>query len=113
MAQHWYDKAKEIAHRKGITYQQIADRLGVEKATVGHWMVGRNQARIDQIRKIAMALDTTLTELVNDDPCYVEDSTERRILETIRELPAEYRAQAETMLRAFAASIPDGTRNDD
>ena len=101
----WYQVARERARELGMSYQDIADRIGVQKATVGHWMTGRNRPRLEQIARIAEVLQTTVPALVAEDAYYITDDTERAILDAVREVPPEYRAQVVRLIGAFRAAL--------
>ncbi|NCC23529.1 MAG: XRE family transcriptional regulator [Alphaproteobacteria bacterium] len=100
MGRPWYVVAKTLAKQREISYQSMADRLGVSKATVGHWFTGRNRATLDVIKEIARMLDVPLTELVAEDAYYLTDEHERALIERYRKIPPE--------LRKHAAKILDG-----
>jgi transcriptional regulator with XRE-family HTH domain len=110
MSKPWYQVARARAKTLGITYQAMADILDVSKSTVGHWLTGRNQARLDTIARIAQVLDCSVQSLLADDAYYLSDPGERALIDQVRELPPEYRIQAVAMLRAFAASVPAASR---
>ena len=101
----WHEIANPIRKNKGLTYGVIADSLGVNKSTVGHWFTGRTVPRLSTIRRLAKMLDTSVTELIEEDPYFVTDQEERAFLDRLREVPKENRAQAEKLLAAFLESI--------
>ena len=110
MSKPWYQVARARAKTLGITYEAMAETLDVHKSTVGHWLTGRNQARLDTIARIAQVLDCSVQSLLADDAYYLSDPDERTLIDQVRELPPAYRSQAVAMLRAFAASVPPGDR---
>jgi len=86
----WFTTAKELMTAGGVSYQDLADILGVEKSTVGHWMTGRNKPRIETIIKIAEKLGVTVSELTGEDKYFIVDETERATIDALREMdPAE------------------------
>lgn len=101
MATPWYTKAKAVLKAKRITYQEVADKLGVEKSTVGHWMVGRNNPTFDQVREIARMIETSLSELVGEDPYFLTDENERKLIDTLRNLSPEEKQEALRLLSAY------------
>jgi transcriptional regulator with XRE-family HTH domain len=101
----WYIKARRLAMDKDLSYQAMADRLGVNKSRVGHWMTGRHQPSLAMLEKIAAMLETTAADLISEDRNYITNPHELDAAETIREMPEEYRAQAVAMLKAFKASL--------
>ena len=109
----WFLVARERAKELGMSYQDIADRIGVQKATVGHWMTGRNRPRLEQIARIAAVLQTTVPALVADDAYYITDDTERAILDAVRQVPAEYRSQVVRLIGAFSAALEHPSSDSD
>ena len=94
-----------MADRK-ITYQDMADRLGVAQATVGHWMTGKNRATLDTIREIAKVLDVQVTELIAEDAYYLTDDSERELIDRYRKIPPELRRHAAAILDGLAPKTP-------
>lgn len=105
----WYIKARQHAKALGLSYQAMADRLGVSKPTVGHWMTGRHYPPLPKLREIAQMLETSVADLVAEDERVAVTDTEWAAIRAIREMPAEYRPQAVAMVRAFLASLPPDT----
>lgn len=68
----WYEKLQEQFAVRGIVYADAAAHCGVATSTVGAWMVGRNEAPIEQMRKLADLAGVTLAWLVSDDPLYAQ-----------------------------------------
>ena len=97
----WFEKAKAELRLRKITYQDVADYCGVEKATVGHWMTGRNNPRIEQIIKIARMLGMSVSELTGEDSYYLHDSLEREFIDHIRNMSNDDRSR----LMAIAESL--------
>lgn len=100
----WYIKARTIRKAKNITYQQIADELGVTEGAVGHWMTGKRSPDLKTIKGIAVMLDTSLSELLEDDPYYLQSQNERDIVDLYRQLPE---SQHETIARIIKSLIPE------
>jgi transcriptional regulator with XRE-family HTH domain len=101
MARPWYDIARARARLLGLTYQDIADRMGVCKATVGHWLTGRNQPRIETIKGIAAVLSMPVSELIGEDAYFLTEDDERTLVDAYRALTPAQRAQAAAVLRAL------------
>jgi transcriptional regulator with XRE-family HTH domain len=108
MSGHWYIVAKAVAADRKVGYQQLADRLGVAKSTVGHWLTGRNGATLDVIMEVARALDVPVTELIADDAYYLTDERERDLIDRYRKIPPELRRHA----AAIFDSLADPTETD-
>ena len=90
----WYVVATRLRKEQGITLQQMGDRLGYAKSTVGHWLTGHNPAPFSIIKEIAVLLGTTEITLIADDPFYIDDVAERELIEKYRALPEDQRALA-------------------
>jgi len=108
----WYQIAKQRAKDRGLGYQAIADYLGVHKSAVGHWFTGRYRCPFETIQRIAVLLDTTVTELIAEDPYYITDDNERAIIDSVRNVPADQREQLRRMIEAFAAPASDKPETD-
>jgi len=108
MSTPWHIKARKLAKDRGLSYQEMADRLGVSKAAVGHWMSGRHDPSLPRLQEIATMLETSLSDLVAEDDRFMRNEDEVRAVKSIREMPEDYRAQALAMLEAFRLSIPSG-----
>lgn len=52
----------------GLTQAELADVLGVSEDTIANYESGRRQPRMETLRAIAVALDTTAGRLVDDEP---------------------------------------------
>lgn len=53
----WYDLAKEKMKSLGITQEVLAERLGVTKGAVSHWLNGRREPSLDLISLIMKELN--------------------------------------------------------
>lgn len=98
----WHKVATDLRKKKRITLQQMADRLGYAKSTVGHWLTGHNPAPYAIIQEIAVILGTTEIALIADDPFYISDPTERRLIEQLRNIPEN---QRELAIRAVDGTL--------
>lgn len=107
----WYVVARELARARGITYLDLAEALNVNKSTVGHWLTGRNNPRLQVIARIATLLNTTVTELISEDAYFLTDPQERRGIDQLREIPADKRQEAIDFLATFAAMHRSHHRN--
>lgn len=54
------DKIKQLREAKGMTLEELGNKVGVGKSTVRKWETGMiENMRRDKIKKVADALDTT------------------------------------------------------
>ena len=48
---------RELRQAKGLTQEQLAEKLYVKRRTVSGWETGANEPSLEMISKIALALD--------------------------------------------------------
>lgn len=108
----WYRVATRIRKQKGMTLEQLADRLGYAKSTVGHWLTGHNPAPLAIIKEMAMVLGTNEIVLIADDPFYITDITERGIIEQLRGVPADRRELAAKIVASTLANLSEQSDSD-
>ena len=59
-------KVTECCKRKGITLQELADKLGVARSTLANTLVKKNPT-LDTLEKIAKALDVKVADLFEEE----------------------------------------------
>lgn len=84
-----------------MTYLQVGELLNVSESAVGHYLSGRRQMKVRQLKALAEFLNMTLSEMVGDDALFVEETEEKELIELIRSLPEEQRKAALALLRSF------------
>ena len=52
---------------KGLSQQQLSDKLNVDRSTVTSWETGRRVPDVDMITRIASALNVPVTTLINEE----------------------------------------------
>ena len=82
--------------RKILTLEILNYLLGITEGAVGHYMTGRRTPPLKNIKQIAAMLDTSVSELIEDDPYYLQSQTEREFIDLLRQVPED---QRETLLR--------------
>lgn len=58
-------RIKEYRHEKGLTQEDLAEKVGVSRVYVGYVEQGRNTPSIEILGKIAKALRVKLSDLVD------------------------------------------------
>lgn len=111
------DKIKALRLEKGLTLEQLGDKVGVGKSTVRKWEDGLIQnMRRDKIAKLASALDTTPAYLMGweemspdkpSDDLSLNDH-ERDLILAYRSKPA-MQAAVDTLLGLASSSSPSGS----
>lgn len=91
------NRIQNARKKKGYTQKQLAEICGVATGTIQQYELGKRQPRIEQLDKIASALDIPITELISSD---VMDITNSMI---------ELFANSNT-LQSLEASEPESTQ---
>lgn len=53
-------KIKALRKTRGLTQEQLAEQLGVQRATISNYEIGRRSPHIKELEKIASALGVSL-----------------------------------------------------
>ncbi len=64
----WYAKAQSRMKELGRTHDELASHLRLTRSAVGHYLNGRREPCIDDLRIIAKVLNWTIDELIGDGP---------------------------------------------
>ena len=59
-------KIREFRKQKGITQQQLAEKIGVQHAVISKYENGKIEPSLTQIKAIAKALDVNTVDLIDD-----------------------------------------------
>lgn len=60
----WGERIKEAREAANLTQEQLGKKLGVTGVTIMRYEKNQRQPRLDQLGKIAKALDTTVSEMM-------------------------------------------------
>ena len=60
-------KLGKILKQKGIKQIWVAEKLGVSGMTVSHWVKGNNVPKAKYILKLAMLLNVSFEELIDEN----------------------------------------------
>ena len=63
----FYKKLQELRKQKGLTQQELADRLYVSRTAVSKWESGRGVPNIESLKQISQFFSVTLDELLSSD----------------------------------------------
>lgn len=61
------EKIREARSKAGLTQQQLADKLGVRHNSISSWENGVNSISIENLQKIADALDVPVAEFLDEE----------------------------------------------
>jgi transcriptional regulator with XRE-family HTH domain len=84
----------EWRENRGLTQQQLGDRLGVTDVTVSRWETGRSLLNTNVLAALAEALDMEPQDLYRHPDTPSAD-------ELLRDQPPEVREQAINLIRAI------------
>ena len=97
----WYMKAKAALKDCGLIYEDVARELHITVSAVGHYLAGRREPSLEQVRTIARMVDKSISELCEEDAYFVVKTDEQRLLDAFRHLTDEERKIALKMLSAI------------
>lgn len=86
---------KRFRLAKGLTKEELGDRVGVSGAMVGYWEKGTNEPRMGRVQVIADILDVDIDQLLFDEP-------PKKVDDMLEALTAQLSA---TKKRAFKAVL--------
>lgn len=94
----------EKRRARGMTQQELAERVGIESVTLSRMETGVSLPSIARLADIADALDTRLAELISGVSSYASDQA-MEIAESLAPLSAEDRALVIGIVRRLAARL--------
>lgn len=94
---------------RGMTQQQLADRLGVTRATVNKWINGGISPQLKDLQEVAQVLRVSTCELLNtSDNVLAVDAGAREILEAWQAVPVDRRpTMVETVVSVLRLAAED------
>ena len=60
-------KIKETMNERGVTSAWLAEQVGISKVAVSNIVTGKSSPSLDNILKIADALNVSITELIGEE----------------------------------------------
>jgi len=72
-----------------MTQQELADTIGVTKGLINHYLNGRRNPSIKNLKKLANALGLTLQELMESESVVIARADEQALLMLHRSLTSE------------------------
>lgn len=86
----WLDNLKELKRNKGMTSKQIADATKIPESTIKRIFSGdTDNPYVDTVRRIAIALDSTLDEIFAETKVVVATETLAEVKENTEVVEAE------------------------
>lgn len=102
----WHQKAKALLKAKQVKYADVAEALCVGESAVGHYLNGRREPSIDQVRTIARMAGVSMSELVGEDAYFLVNRTERGLIDDFRGLSDGEREMAARMIHSLRKGNP-------
>ena len=63
----WNEKLQELRKQKGLTQEELAERLYVSRTAISKWESGRGYPNIDSLKAISKFFEITIDELLSGD----------------------------------------------
>ena len=81
------ENLKRIREWRGLTKEELGDRVGVSGVTIGYWETGRNEPRMGKVEQIAYVLNVDIDDLLfSEDFEQIKAHTANDINEDISEV---------------------------
>ncbi len=77
----FHEKLQQLRKQRGLTQEELADRLYVSRTAVSKWESGRGYPSIDSLKMIASFYHVTIDELLSGEEllCAAEDAQKQRL----------------------------------
>lgn len=70
----WSRRLRRARRAKGLSQVSLGDLIGASQATVADWETGKTRPRHETLKRLLLALDLTLLELMPDMPRSASES---------------------------------------
>ncbi|WP_249630465.1 helix-turn-helix domain-containing protein [Streptococcus uberis] len=73
------NRLKELREKNSLTQQELADKIGVSKRTLGYWEKGEVQIKPDKVKKLAEVFNISIPEFLGyqDNIKAIEEASQR------------------------------------
>tara|TARA_B100000795_G_scaffold219373_1_gene173684 strand:+ start:1466 stop:1828 length:363 start_codon:yes stop_codon:yes gene_type:complete len=102
----WEAKAKRLFRERRIYHKEIAELLGLKKASISQKLNGNIGTEVSEMILIAKRLDMTIDQLVIDDPKF--EGSQSNSVQFMKEYGSLSEVQQELVLKVMR-SIQDET----
>ncbi|CDG20561.1 protein of unknown function [Xenorhabdus poinarii G6] len=91
----WFDMAKDQMKVLGITYDKLAEHLGLTRGAVGHWLNGRREPSLKEIaaildfigiKRVILNSDGTVSNINDHLPISIDVESEPRLTKKQKEV---------------------------
>ena len=109
-------RIKELREKEGLSMQQLAEKIGVNKSRVGMWENMGSVPRMDALKKISEFFDVSIDYLLGNDNTSFLDRENKKLNSLQRnlgKLNEKELEKAENMLKAVFEDIFNDEEDDD
>lgn len=78
MTNYFVKNLKYIRNQKKISQQELADKIGVDRSTIGYWENGKADPTLLNVQKLSDALNVNMVKLVGIDLSSEENQTNEK-----------------------------------
>ena len=78
------ERIKELRKVKQLSQQEIADKIGIDRAQYSRVETGKTEPTITSLQKIAQALEVDIADFFKNDESYNINSYDKTMIEKIR-----------------------------
>ncbi len=78
MSNYFVKNLKYIRNQKKISQQELADKIGVDRSTIGYWENGKADPTLLNVQKLSDALNINIIKLVGIDLSLEENQTNEK-----------------------------------
>lgn len=100
-------KIKALRKTRGLTQQQLADKLGVQRATISNYEIGRRSPHIKELEKIAQVLGVNLEYFGFGGSDMYDLIARAKVLFNDEAVPAEEKAKVYKEIMRLYLNIDD------
>lgn len=94
----WSRRLRKARRAKGLSQVALGDLIGASQATVADWETGKTRPRHETLKRVLLALDLTLLELMPDMPRSAAEATAQAPL-TVSEVADQFGTLLEIVAR--------------
>lgn len=78
------DRIKAIRKTRGLSQQEVANKIGIDRAQYSRVETGKSEPTITSLTKIAQALEVSVTDFFSEDAAYDIDTYNKSLIERIK-----------------------------
>ena len=82
----WQVRVKSLFKSAGITYPEIGAAMGITAGAVGHYLNGRREPSVKQLKQMARLLGMTIGEMIGDEAYFLDDPLDKEIVDATKSL---------------------------